>query len=271
MDEQGYWVIRTYQGGAVGEKTKFYVPGSIGRNKRETESCIRKQEQNEGNVKRRVARYMNENFSHKDYFAGFDFSEAGLEKVSRGARRLKAKSNNDKLTDEDYMLLSAGHEGELLIRRMKNRLPAGGEIKYLIFASDREKDKSSGDMRPCRVHLHIILSGCGQDAPAMRALLGKTWTLGGVSLQHLYNAPDYWGLAEYLCDQVRRIPNQKKYKPSRNLVLPKPKDRIVHSQAELRLPKGATFLRRGEYKAGEPQYLRYLLPHRNEDGDSNGG
>jgi len=259
LEDIGYWIIRTYLAGGVGEKTKFYMPADRSRSKRAQASELRKQEQNESNVTRRVARMFNEYFSSADYLIGLDLSPAGMERVQAGAERIRGKKPRDDYTDEDYIRLSTAHEGELFIRRLKKHLPEDTEIRYVAFASDREKNKRTGDLEPCRAHLHIVLSACG-DIAAMKTLCADCWSWGGVHLEHLYQSPDYWTLAEYLVEQVRRIKDAKAYKPSRNMPLPLPKDRVSHSEAELRLPKGATFLRRGEYKAGEPQYLRYLVP-----------
>ena len=265
VEDIGYWIIRTYQAGGVGEKTKFYVPADRTRSKRAIASEIRKQEQNEGNVTRKIARMLNQYFSSEDYLLGLDISPEGMERVQKGAEKIRAKKQREDYTDEDYIRLSVAHEGELFMRRLKDRLPKGADVRYLVFASDREKNKHTGDLEPCRAHLHIVLSSCG-DIVTMNELCAKSWIHGGVHLEHLYRSPDYWTLAEYLVEQVRRIKDVKAYKPSRNMPLPLPKDRVVHSEAELRLPKGATFLRRGEHKAGEPQYLRYLLPVKeNED------
>ena len=46
--KDGYWVVRTYEAGQVGEKTKYFVLGDrTRRNRRKEESSIKKQEQNE--------------------------------------------------------------------------------------------------------------------------------------------------------------------------------------------------------------------------------
>lgn len=249
--ENGYWVIRTYTGGGVGEKTKFYVPASAARSKRKEAACIKKQEQNEGNVIRKAARYLNTNFDSRDYFVGLDLNAEGMERVIAGA-------DGD---DEDSLFASAQHQLGLFFRRLKRRL---GEIKYFAVTSDQEIDKRTGDPKPARLHYHMVISG-PPEITDMLQILQSAWGLGGVYISHLHKKRDYWALAEYMLEQVRHIPNVKKYTPSRNLVLDKPRDRITHSEAELRLPKGAVFIRRGEHKAGEPQYLRYFLPGGDED------
>ena len=71
---------------------------------------------------------------------------------------------------------------------------------------------------------------------------------------------DYLGLAHYLLVQVRYVPDEKKYCPSRNLTLPQPKDRAALSGAELSVPRGGQLLFRAGWAPGMPQYIRYILP-----------
>ena len=71
---------------------------------------------------------------------------------------------------------------------------------------------------------------------------------------------DYLGLAHYLLAQVRYVPDEKKYCPSRNLTLPQPKDRAALSGAELSVPRGGQLLFRAGWALGMPQYIRYILP-----------
>lgn len=66
--------------------------------------------------------------------------------------------------------------------------------------------------------------------------------------------------AAYLLAQVRHRPNEKKYSPSRNLIVPQPKDRIAVSGAELQVPRGGQLLLRAGWMPGMPQYIRYIVP-----------
>lgn len=79
------------------------------------------------------------------------------------------------------------------------------------------------------------------------------------------NQTDRTPIAEYWIRQIRRIPNAKKYRHTQTVIVPKPKDRFAVSDAELRVPKGATLLFRQEYKPGWPQYIRYALPQKGGD------
>ena len=71
---------------------------------------------------------------------------------------------------------------------------------------------------------------------------------------------DQTPLAHYLLAQVRHRPNEKKYSPSRNLIVPQPKDRIAVSGAELQVPRGGQLLLRAGWMPGMPQYIRYIVP-----------
>ena len=86
--KDGYWVVRTYEAGQVGEKTKYFVLGDrIRRNRRKEESSIKKQEQNEYSTKKRLARLINANFTHGDILLGLDYSDASYKKLERSTRK----------------------------------------------------------------------------------------------------------------------------------------------------------------------------------------
>ena len=86
----------------------------------------------------------------------------------------------------------------------------------------------------------------------------KKWKGGEVHERGCSDEVDRTRLAGYLLNQVRRLPDEKKYIPSRNLITPQPKDRIARSGAELKVPQGGQLLYRGPYMPGMPQYIRTL-------------
>ena len=93
--------------------------------------------------------------------------------------------------------------------------------------------------------------------------------MGGVAWTVLWNdQEDRTPIAEYIIRQVRRIPDAKKYRSTRNLLRPQPKDRIALSEAELRVPTGGKLLFRQEFKPGRPQYIRYTLPPKRQKNTS---
>lgn len=250
----GYWVVRTYTSGNVGEKTKFWVQGErpvkAGR-KEKTE--LRKQEQNEYAAEKQLARLINANFGAGDLLLGLDYSAEGMERIMRYLEKqgidLKALSEEERI---DAIRTAADREMQLVLRRVQRAMKQDGlELKYIGVTSDMDGD--TGEM--VRVHHHLIVPEC-----AKGYFLEKWKGLGGVDWTELRRQPDYLPIAEYLLRQVRRIPDAKKYRPSRNLVRPQPKDRIVNSGAELRVPKGGQLLQRNAFRPGQAQYIRYILP-----------
>lgn len=247
--KNGYWVVRTYSAGTMGEKTKFWVQGArpSARNRRKERSEIHKQELNEASAVKAAARVLNLNFREGDILLGLDYSEEGLQKLL------------DKLPDglseeerQDQLREAAARELRNCLDRVARLMAREGlTLKYhLGITSDMDGD--TGEL--VRIHHHIIVNREAKEA------FRQKWTLGGVDWSPLSSQADYTPIAEYLLKQVRRIKDRKKYTSSRNLERPKPRDRIAINDAELRPPKGAELMVRSEYRPGRPQYIRYVLP-----------
>lgn len=252
--KHGYWVVRTYEAGQVGEKTKYWVPGEKpDRARRKEKSEIRKQEQNEHAAEKQMARLINANFGPGDLLLGLDYSPEGMERLVRYLEKrgidLDALEEIERM---DALRMAAEREMKLALRRVQRAMRQDGlELKYIAVTSDM--DGETGE--PVRVHHHLVVPACA------KAYFPDKWKkLGGVDWEVMSRQADYTPIAEYLLRQVRRVPDAKKYMPSRNLVRPQPKDRIVNSGAELRVPQGGKLLHRNEFKPGRPQYIRYVLP-----------
>lgn len=267
---EGYWATRTYKVGRIGEKIKYWIPGKKPtRSKRRLKTEIKKQEQNETNAIRRLARDLNErrNFGPGDLMLGLDYSEQGMERLLKWIGEQEEYQGID-LTDEaqsmDAIFAAADHELELVLRRVKRALAKDGvELRYVAITSDMDGDTKE----TVRVHHHLVVNKESKQA------FIKKWEklgMGGVNWESLRDGQeDYTPIADYFIRQVRHVPDAKKYKPSRNLVhAAPPKDRVAITGGELRPPKGAQLLYRGEYKPGRPQYIRYLLPEEREYPDS---
>lgn len=270
MSRSGYWVIRTYVSGNVGEKIKYFIPGNRSRSKRAYKSDIRKQEQNAKSSERALARLINANFSAGDYLVGLDYSgeslcfvEQNIQKTSsalkKGARTHTRVYNIGNPDNEEYMQAlreSAEHELRLVLRRVKRVCEKEGIVlRYIAVTSDM--DGKTGES--VRIHHHLIINKEAAE------LFRNKWYLGGVYAEPLRVQEDYTEIARYLIEQVRRIPDNKKYISSRNLERPIPKDRVVSSGAEVRVPKGAKLIYRSEYNEHKPQYLRYYIGGGMED------
>jgi hypothetical protein len=259
--KQGYWVVRTYEAGIIGEKTKFWVQGErpSGKSRRKEKSEIRKQEQNEYSALKAMARLANANFHQDDLILGMDYSEEGLQKITAWARQQHPEY--DTLSEEeqrDLILEAAWHEAELCLRRVARAMKKeGDELRYILVTSDT--DGETGEQ--VRVHHHLFVEAGTQE------LFVKKWEkLGKVDWKRISKQADYTPIAEYFLKQVRRIPDAKKFRGSRNLIRPQPKDRVAITDAELRVPKGGKLLFRQEYRnatagvAYQPQYIRYIIP-----------
>lgn len=257
MTKEGYWVIRTYQAGAVGEKTKFWVPGkrpdkNISKRQRD---AIRKREQNEYSAVKRLARILNMYFSSGDLLLGIDYSDKGLQKLEKWIQAqgtdLSALDEGEKL---EAVYEAADHELVNCLRRAKRRAEKDGvKIKAAFVTSDM--DGETGES--VRIHHHLVINREARD------YFVEAWgELGGVSWSPMWDyQEDRTDIAAYMLRQVRHVPDAKKFRTTRNLVPPKPKDRIVLSDAELQVPRGGKLLFRREFSRNDQaQYIRYVLP-----------
>lgn len=254
--KEGYWVIRTYEAGAVGEKTKFWVQGTRqSRNQRKEKSQIKKQEQNEYSAQKQMARLINANFHPGDLLLGLDYSAAGMDRLEGyiAEHPFEIEETGDAEADHMQQIrYAADREMRLCLRRVKRELQKTGvALKYIAITSDMDGDTGEA----VRVHHHIVVN-----EEAREAFLQKWAELGGVNWSPLSRQYDYTPIADYLLKQVRRVPDEKKYVSSRNLIRPQPRDRAVYSDAEVRVPRGGKLLFRNEFKPGRPQYIRYVLP-----------
>ncbi len=252
---KGYWMIRTYEAGDVGEKTKYWVPGEKpSRSSRKAKAEIKKQEQNEHSTTKRMARLMNENYRPGDYLLGLDYSELGMERLLAWAREQGMDPDTADETElMDILRLAAEHALRLVIRRVGREVGRGVLVKVVAITSDMDGD--TGEI--VRIHHHLVVPRACKEA-FVKKWADAGW--GGVDWEPLSNQHDYTPIAEYFAKQVRKVPDAKKYFSTRNLVRPEPKDRTALTAGELRVPTGASLLHRSEFKPGRPQYIRYILP-----------
>lgn len=268
--KEGYFVIRTIEAGDVGEKTKFFVPGKRpenGKLSRRQKNAVRKQEQNEYSAQKRLARSINANFKAGDLFLGLDYNTDGLNRILNwGNDHGLPVDSEDDAQRQNAIWEAAAHELDIALRRVKRELKKQGmELKAIYCTSDMDGD--TGEL--VRVHHHLIVNA-GTEQAFVKAW--EKYGLGNVSWTPLYaNQIDRTPLAEYIIRQVRRIPDAKKYRCTRNLVQPKIKREILSdSDNELRVPKGGKLIFRQEmksrgdlrelYRNYQPQYIRYITP-----------
>ena len=252
----GYWVMYTYKAGDIGEKLKFYVPDGRPSEKitRRERNALRKYEQKVRSAQRSLARIINAGFQKGDILLGQDYSDKGMEKIIAWGRENGLPVDSlDPEEQRNAIWEAAAHELENCLRRVKRELDKDGiELKYVAITSDMDPDTKE----QVRVHHHLVVN-----KEALGAFLKKWKKMGSVDYEHLWsNQKDRTRIAEYFLNQVRRIPEAKKYRYSRNLHKPQPKKRICHSDAEIRVPENCKLLSRSEYAPGQIQYIRYELP-----------
>ena len=248
--QDGYWAIRKYKAGPIGETYKFWVPGKKpARLTANAKAGIRKQAQNAQNAVKTLARLLNENFRAGDYLLGLDYDE-------KSYKRLEEASQGEGFEKVWY---AARDELARGLRRVQYHAgKAGIDIQYAAVTSDL--DPETGEV--VRAHHHLVVNKEAKD------FFEKHWGKGSVNWTLLSAQPDYTSIAVYLLAQVRHVEDAKKYTTSRkNLVRPQPEDRIAKSAAIIRAPKGAVLLDSGKNIPGQAQYIGYILADQAQTGE----
>lgn len=268
--KEGYFVIRTYEAGAIGEKTKFFVPGKRpdGKMSRRQKNAVRKAEQNEYSAQKALARLINANFKTGDLLMGLDYNDIGMARILHWARKNDLPIDSENETEKQNAIWeAASHELDIALRRVKRKLEKNGcELKAIYCTSDMDGD--TGEI--VRVHHHLVVNAEAKDAFVDA---WEKYGLGSVDWEYLWpDQLDRTPIAEYLIRQVRRIPDVKKFRSTRNLSRPKARDRVVYTDNELQVPKGGKLIFRQEQeqklvfsRAGmnrQSQYIRYILPEK---------
>lgn len=246
------WYTRTYRcRNGVVEKTKYPVCISGGKqNRRERRMAAKKASRAGDNAARQAARLLNNNFftGSSDHLL-LSYSESGYKKLLKRADRLLPD-----LPERDRVFIAAQKELENFVRRVQYETKG---FKYFAITSDM--DGESGE--PVRIHHHIII-----ERESLEACKRKWEKLGLALEKELYSINgDLTPLASYLINQVRYIPDNKRYTRSRNLEEPEmtePLEVTRYAENEISLPAGAILLYRSPYSSGASQYVRYLMRDR---------
>lgn len=234
MRTGGKWMIRTTISGNVIEKSKFWVGAAARpRGKRTASTTRRKQDQNDRDAVKRLARSINCNFGYRDLLVTLEYDEAGFRAV--GA---------DHGAADRAMMAFLGK-----VRRAMQRM---GQTLRFTGAVTSEKDGETGD--PARIHHHMVL-------PAEAAPFLELWSHGAYYVRTLRRQPDYTQIAVYLLTQTERQgKDAKKWHSSRNLKKPVVFEREARHKSPLRQPAGALLLESGAYdESCGTHYIRYVL------------
>lgn len=242
-------MIRTTISGKVVEKSKFRVAANVRPRKmrRRGATSPRKQDANDRDAVKRLARILNCNFKHGDLFVTLTYSRVRIQAL---ADRI---TGDGKTADPEVVYTYAKKELDRFMERVKyDAKKRGINLKYVKLTSDMDGE----DGETVRVHHHLVLP------KAVRDIVVKHWCADEMGISPLRDQDDYTPLAEYLIRQVRRQPDMKKYSVSRNMDKPIIKEEIVCSAREIRTPAGARVMYRAAFDAENPgcQYVRYIKP-----------
>ena len=245
---KGYKIMeRTYRcKNGVTEKTRYIVGRNAKRQpKRKGVTTDRKQEANFNGAVKRMARILNNNYTKAGgKLIGLDYSPEGIRKLENRAGHSLSEGTPEAM---DAIRQAAETELGNWYKRIRRRFPG---VKALMVTADLDGD--TGEV--VRIHHHVCL-----ELPEKVSYdeLAAAWKLGDTDIMSMWSDDDYTRLAKYLLRQVRRRPDGKKYRVSRNMDLPEITEREVIGTAKLRAPRGAKV--REEYYAEDQigQYIRY--------------
>lgn len=238
-------MIRETISGAVTEYSKFYVPeGTRPRASRRGKSSPRKQDNNDRDAVKRLARILNCNFGPGDALVTLTYAA----ETERAAGEKKVKN---------------------FLRRLRRQADKAGLTFRWVLVSSEQTDEGER----ARLHHHLVISGdlLRFDGQERRWYLGRqpaeqAWGLGWADVRTLRDQKDYTPVALYLVRQARREPDEKKWSSSRNMKKPIVKERLVVRPGPLQAPKGALVLHSGEYDSQSgSHYLRFLRKRKEKE------
>lgn len=247
MNGRGRWMVIRRKSGRAVELSSVWVGANTRprKNRRKGSTSAQKQDENERDCVKRLARIFNCNYAHGDLLLTPKYDAAGWARLEQWAGEHREENESW----EDALIRAAEREGRLYLERIKRMLEAKGvECRYVLFTSDM--DGETGEA--VRVHHHLVIQRVGFEAAA------EKWGLGTVDYQILRDQDDYTPLAEYLCRQVRRRPNAKKWSCSRNMKKPVVSTRWAKPGEELRPDAKAILVDRNQWELGKPQYIRFI-------------
>lgn len=203
------------------------------------------EEKNAKDAKRILARLLNNNFAvGRDGCLTLTYTDPYL---------CRLKESDDGEAPSDLRLyLAAKRDMEKYMKRCRRACKTARiDLRYIYVISDLD-GKSA---KSVRVHIHLIVNKEAVE------ICKQQWTAGYVTSTTLYSAAhgDLSRLAQYLIDQVRDLPRQKRYHPSRGLKVP-PKSVTQHTHyPSLDLPSGCVLTYRSQSCNGT-YTIRYYRP-----------
>ena len=253
MERGMKWMLIVRRSGRVIEKSTVCVPvGTQERGRKEKTkggTTALKQDENERNAEKRLARTINCNFRPGDVLLTASWSEEAWGKLEQKADRLEAKHPD--LAREDLLVMAAEQEGSNWIRRIQRMKKAQGGtalLRYVLIASDM--DGKTGECK--RVHLHVLFPKWAKE------LAVEAWKHGWVDIRNLREQDDFTPIAEYLLRQVRRRPDGKKYRIAQNMDKPVVTIQDIPGNMPLKAKKNEVVMKHNEDGPDRPRYMRIV-------------
>lgn len=246
-EERGRWMVIRRTSGKVVELSTVFVSANTKprRNRRKGTTTAQKQDENERDCVKRLARTLNANFSHGDVFLTVKYDDDGWADLAR--RGLAGREEGQNV--EDAVLAAAEHDCQLYLRRLRRVLKGQGEeLRAVTSVSDM--DGETGEF--VRPHMHIVIPRMAFEEAA------KCWSLGSVEYQILKDQDDYTPLAAYICNQARRRPDAKKYSCTRNLKKPIVNERWAEEGEILKPDRHGKLVGQNNWESGKCQYIRFV-------------
>lgn len=254
--QEGLYMVTKIISGSVVERRKTRItrrPAKRGGRVRGS-SSEKKLVGNREYAKLALARVLNCNFGPGDLWLTAKFDPRGLEAV--GGTYEGAKAAGRKFIDR-------------LVYRLRKR---GLTVRWVLAPS--EIDGETGEL--VRPHVHIVLNGDAFTLRNKRLYLGEEavdeiWGMGCVDWQLLRHQADYKPLADYIVNQSRGVPDEKKWTCSRNMKKPIVHREVVTSGGQLRVPPGAVELPGTRYDPEKGQNFVRYIPQAKDPGRKIGG
>ncbi len=206
---------------------RYGAPGESRTKKRKaTPEEIRKQ--NIANKAKRCRRKMKCNFKENDYWITLTYSLKERPPDMDTARKKDFKKFADKVR--------------------KEYKKAGQAFKWMLHTEIGSKGA---------VHHHMVINRI----PDADIIIRKAWNKGGVHIALMYEEGGYRKLADYLSkvpDEENKL-KESRYSCSRNLIIPKPKEKVYHRKTwkgEPKPPKGY-YLEKESYHEGRNPVTGY--------------
>lgn len=246
-EERGRWMVIRRTSGKVVELSTVWVSANTRprRNKRKGTTTAQKQDENERDCVKRLARAINTNFRHGDLFLTVKYDDDGFADLVTQAMAIR-KDGQD---IEDVILAVSEKNCSNYMRRLKRALGRQG-LDLRAITSTSDMDGETGEF--VRPHHHIIIPRISFEEAA------KLWHAGSVEYQILRDQDDYTPLAVYICKQVRRRPDAKKYSCTRNLKKPVVNERWAAPGEVLKPDRHGKLTGRNQWEPGKPQYIRFV-------------